>query len=143
MEDLRAIFVKHAASQGALTSDKQLNKDQLKKLIWETGFDSVKDADVDALFKEIDRNQSGLLDVDEFMAYMYTGDKLNSDPNDPNGAKDRARDTLLRIRKAHMKLNSQQVIGTLRLIPKFSVLSFTQKYLEQTGNKYAASGKPD
>jgi hypothetical protein len=31
------------------------------------------------------------------------------------------------------------VIGTLRLIPKFSVLSFTQKYLEQTGNKYAAS----
>lgn len=56
MEDLPAIFVKHAASQGALTSDKQLNKDQLKKLIWETGFDSVKDADVDALFKEIDRN---------------------------------------------------------------------------------------
>jgi len=56
MEDLRAIFVKHAASQGALTSDKQLNKDQLKKLIWKTGFDSVKDADVDALFKEIDRN---------------------------------------------------------------------------------------
>ena len=64
----------------------------------------MKDVDVEALFKEIDSNRSGLIDVDEFMAYMYTGDKLSSDPNDPN--KDRARDTLLRIRKAHMKLNS-------------------------------------
>ena len=52
---------------------------------------------------------------------MYVGDKINT----------KSRDTLLRIRKAHMKLNKGDIVQFLRTIPKFSVLSFTQKILEK------------
>lgn len=57
------------------------------------------------------------------MAYMYVGDKIK--------LKSSQRDTLLQIRKAHMRLNTGSVFDMLRLIPKFSSLSFTQKILEK------------
>jgi hypothetical protein len=46
---------------------------------------------------------------------MYVGDKVQL----------KSRDTLLRIRKAHMKLNVGSVFDMIRLIPKFTTLSFT------------------
>jgi hypothetical protein len=84
-------------------------------LIIEAGYLGVKDNEVDQLFIEIDLNSSGHIDKDEFMAYMYVGDKVQL----------KSRDTLLRIRKAHMKLNIGSVFDMIRLIPKFTTLSFT------------------
>lgn len=59
----------------------------------------MQDYEIDELFRDIDRDRSGFINVDEFMAYMYTGE----------GIKTGSRDTLFRIRKAHRKLNAEDV----------------------------------
>lgn len=73
-----------------------MNANELKELCKQAGYLKVTDEEITELFKEIDRDGSGKIECDEFMAYMHVGDKIDSE----------ARDTLLRIRKAHMKLNS-------------------------------------
>lgn len=71
----------------------QLN---LKQLIISAGYTEVTDYEIGNLFKDIDSNQSGTIDIDEFLAYLYVGDKIQL----------RSRDTLLQIRKAHLKINN-------------------------------------
>ena len=55
------------------------------------------------------------------MAFMYVSDRLDV----------KSRDTLLRIRKAHMRLNVTSVFDTMRLIPSWCSMSFTQPKLEK------------
>jgi len=62
-----------------------INKESLKTLIIAAGYSTISDTEINNLFAEIDTNDSGFVDVDEFMGYMYVGDKVNL----------RSRDTLL------------------------------------------------
>jgi hypothetical protein len=50
---------------------------------------------------------SGTVDVDEFMAFIYAGDKL----------KIQSSDTLMHIRKAHAKLNCIDIFDMFRKLP--------------------------
>ena len=101
MEDLRKMFEQFAARQGAVGSSRggELNHSQLKQLIIKTGYAKVSDHEVDQLFRDIDKDHSGFINASEFMAYMYTGDSIKTG----------SRDTLFRIRKAHKKMNANDV----------------------------------
>ena len=122
MEDMRSLFEHYSScSQGEFESRKALNKEGLKKLLVSSGYAAITDEEIDTLFADIDTNQSGLVDIDEFMAFMYVGDKIDV----------RSRTLILEIRKAHMRLNARSVIDMLRLAPRFVTCSITQKSLEK------------
>lgn len=122
LEDMRSLF-EHYCDRGQAEFDgkRMMKLDGLKRLIVSTGHTEVTDEEVAALFADIDTNQGGEIDVDEFMAYMYAGDKIDA----------KSRNTILAIRKAHMRLNTKGVIDMLRLAPAFTTCSITQKFLEK------------
>lgn len=116
MEDIRSLFEHYSSvASGEFDDRKVLNKEGLKKLVVSSGHEGIADAEIDALFADIDTNKSGLIDVDEFMAFMYVGDKIDV----------KSRSIILEIRKAHMRLNAKSVIDMLRLAPSFTTCSFT------------------
>lgn len=122
LEDIRCLFERFCDSSSAEFDDRRMLREEgLRKLIVSSGYSEVSDEEVSALFADIDTNKSGEIDVDEFMAYMYVGDKIDV----------KSRSTILAIRKAHMRLNSKGVIDMLRLAPAFTTCSITQKFLEK------------
>lgn len=73
--------------------------------------------EVARLFREMDTNDNGEIDIDEFMAFLYMADKVKT--NDP-----RTKDTVFHIRKASLKLNKTDVMTMFTNMP----LSFNPSF---------------
>ena len=78
MEDLRALYEEQVVSQAqdGQNSSLTLNIDQLKQLIIKGGHKEVTDKEVDEMFKDMDVNKNGEIDIDEYMAFIYAADKI-------------------------------------------------------------------
>lgn len=56
------MFRKYSKSKGTFDEQSNMDKTSLKDLVFELGFKSVSDLDIDLLFSDIDTNSSGLID---------------------------------------------------------------------------------
>ena len=132
MEGLRKMF--KAQVQLGLTADPEqpqrllqgLDKDAVRALIVRAGHKEVSDQEIDAIFKEMDADSSGLVDIDEFMTFVLVADKLQT--KDP-----KARDAVFNIRKAHLKLNAADLLEMFSELPPSFVPSFSQHQMENRG----------
>ena len=125
MEDMRTLYIEQIASQTEGGEASQtLNNAQLKALIIKTGHTKVTVEEVARLFKEMDSNDNGEIDIDEFMAFMYMADKVKT--NDA-----RTKDTVFHIRKASLGLNKLDVMKMFSDMPMSFNPSFSQKEMEK------------
>lgn len=122
MEDLRLLFKEELARAGNASNSFTINKTQLKELIVTAGYEEVTDEEVESLFKEIDLDKSGTIDVDEFMAFIYTGDRLNINAM--------SKDTVMKVRKNHAKINSLDVFDMFRRMPNSFHPASTKQLVE-------------
>lgn len=53
-----------------LNKNQFISKEGLRNLIIKSGHKMVTQEEIDSIFKEMDSDQNGLLDVDEFMAFV-------------------------------------------------------------------------
>ena len=56
------MFRKYSKSKGTFDEQSNMDKTSLKELVFDLGFKSVSDLDIDLLFGDIDTNSSGLID---------------------------------------------------------------------------------
>lgn len=122
MEDLRLLFKEQVARAGNAQQGLTINKPQLKELIVTSGYKDVTDKEVDSLFKEIDIDKSNTIDIDEFMAFIYTGDRLNINST--------SKDTVMKVRKNHTKINSLDVFDMFRRMPNSFQTASTKQLVE-------------
>jgi len=88
------------------------------------GHKTVTDAEIDAIFGEMDSDKSGTIDIDEFIAFMQVADRVRT--KDPQ-----ARDAVFNIRKARLKLNSLDLLEMFMRMPFSFLPSFSMQELEQ------------
>ena len=92
----------------------------MKKLLVKAGLAEVSDKDVATLFKEIDTNDSKSIDIDEFMAWSYSGDRLNTE----------SRSLIVALRKERALLNLPALVDMFRGLAKTFQPACSQNYLE-------------
>lgn len=125
MEDMRSLYTEQIASQTEGGEASQtLNKAQLKTLIMKVGHKSVTVDEVARLFREMDTNDNGEIDIDEFMAFIYMADKVKTNDH-------RTKDTVFHIRKASLKLNKTDIMKLFSDMPMSMNPSFSQKEVEK------------
>ena len=83
----------------------------------------MTDAELDSIFKEMDEDNSGYIDIDEFLTYIKVADKVKA--KDP-----KSRDAVFNIRKAHLKLNALDLLLMFKRMPATFVPSFSQHEME-------------
>jgi Ca2+-binding EF-hand superfamily protein len=74
-EDIRALF-KESCTKGAFDGRDFLTQQTLKQLMMSCGYTSVLDSEITTLFSEIDRDQNGKIELEEFLAFVYAADKF-------------------------------------------------------------------
>ncbi len=95
-----------------------MTKDGLKSLIIKAGHKEVTDAEIDAIFVEMDSDKNGTIDIDEFIAFIQVADRVK--------AKNlQARDAVFNIRKARLKLNSLDLLEMFLRMPLSFLPSFS------------------
>jgi hypothetical protein len=80
----------------------------------------------------MDKDQSGMVDIDEFMTFIEIADDLN-----PENQK--SKETAYRIRKANLKLNKQDLFFIFQKMPTSFISSLSAKYLEKERSEYLPS----
>ena len=134
MEDLRRLFKEQIAEGvAAYPGDNQIDllnknqfvtKDGLRSLIIKAGHKEVTDAEIDAIFIEMDSDKNGTIDIDEFIAFIQVADRIK--------AKNlQARDAVFNIRKARLKLNSLDLLEMFLAMPLSFLPSFSMQEIEQ------------
>lgn len=111
------------ASFDLLNKNQFIAKDGLRNLIIKAGHKKVTQEEIDSIFQEMDSDQNGLLDIDEFMAFVQVADRVKT-KNQP------ARDAVFNIRKARLKLNSLDMLELFMGMPLSFLPSFSMKELE-------------
>ena len=112
MEDLRRLF-KEQIEEGVaadpsdpsdiIIGNQFITKNGLKNLIIKAGHREVTDQEIDSIFMEMDTDESGTIDIDEFMAFVQVADRVKAKNIE-------ARDAVFNIRKARLKLNSLDLL---------------------------------
>jgi len=134
MEDLRRLFKEQLAegvawdpsdTQPLLLSKNQfIARDGLKSLIVKAGHKEVTEAEIEAIFVEMDTNKSGSIDIDEFIAFIQVAHKVRTKDS-------MSRDAVFNIRKARLKLNSLDLLDMFLRLPMSFLPSFSTVHLEQ------------
>ena len=83
----------------------------------------MTDQEIDAIFTEMDTDENGILDIDEFMAFILIADRVKT--KNPL-----ARDTVFNIRKARLKLNSLDLLDMFLKMPLSFLPSYSQQEIE-------------
>ena len=91
----------------------------VKALIIRAGHTLVTDEEVDSIFKEMDKDMNGFIDVDEFMTFILVADKFKT--QEP-----KAKDAVFNIRKARLKLNAADLLEMVAHMPLSFLPSFSQ-----------------
>lgn len=65
---------------------------------------------VDSLFKEMDTDGSGFIDIDEFMTFIEIADGINPE-------NEKAKESAYRIRKAKLNLNKEELLFIFKRMP--------------------------
>ena len=78
---------------------------------------------MDSIFVEMDSDQNGVLDIDEFMAFVMIADRVKTKNS-------LARDAVFNIRKSRLKLNSLDLFKMFNKMPPSFLPSFSQKEIE-------------
>ena len=55
-----------------------MTKDGLRSLIIKAGHKHVTDAEIDAIFVEMDSDKNGTIDIDEFIAFVQVADRVKA-----------------------------------------------------------------
>ena len=106
MEDMRRMF----KEQTTLNNSTLLSQEGVKALIIKAGHELVTEDEVESIFKEMDRDMNGYVDIDEFMTFIMIADKFNT--QEP-----KAKDAVFNIRKARLKLNETDLLEMFETMP--------------------------
>lgn len=98
-----------------------------------SGHAEVTDEEIDVFFNEMDENNNGKIDIDEFMAFVQVAHKIN--PREGS----EARDAAFSIRKARLKLNELDLFEMFYKIPASLLPSFSQHQLESNRQNMPSS----
>ena len=74
LEDMRRMF----KEQTALNNSTLLSQEGVKDLIIKSGHNMVTDDEVESIFKEMDKDMNGYVDIDEFMTFIMIADKFKT-----------------------------------------------------------------
>ena len=64
--------------QTALNNSTLLSQEGVKDLIIKSGHNMVTDDEVESIFKEMDKDMNGYVDIDEFMTFIMIADKFKT-----------------------------------------------------------------
>ena len=110
-----------------------ITKKGLKNLIISSGHKSVTDEEVDAIFVEMDKDKSGTVDIDEFIAFVQVADRVRT--KNPL-----SRDAVFNIRKARLKLNSLDLLEMFIRMPLSFLPSISMQEIESRKNHLPIHG---
>jgi len=97
------------------------------------GHKTVTQAEIEAIFAEMDSDKNGTIDIDEFMAFVQVADRVKT-------KNQLARDSVFNIRKARLKLNSIDLLEMFVRMPLSFLPSFSMQEIEHRKNHLPIHG---
>ena len=128
LSDLRFEFKK-----ADINNDRQLGAPQLNQVLINLGIE-LKPEELNAIFKTIDTDRNGKIDIDEFIDFMSnTGDTEQFDPTTSSA--------IMNIKK-YKKLSPFDLYNCFKLMPQSFTLSFTRDLNRVRENLPSSTMKP-